>query len=130
MELDKQLISSPLTKPGVGLSATGLNAVEASDDSRVAKTDTSLSFNLGSQGNPSEAEMARRIEIIEAARSEIAAQSRSRLQIEREEGAGRYIYRLQDMQTGEVVRQWPPDSYIDLIAFLEEKRGGLVDQSA
>jgi uncharacterized FlaG/YvyC family protein len=130
MEVEKSLVNSQLAKPSVEISATGSQRVEARDDNRVAKTNTAMDYNLGSQNRDKDEEIARRIEIIESTRNEIAAQSNSRLQIDRQEEAGRFIYRLQDMQTGEVMRQWPSESYLELIAFLEEKRGGLVNQQA
>ena len=68
------------------------------------------------------------VERIEAMREKINANSRTRLQIDREEESGQFIYRLFDPETGEVMRQWPPEKYVDLIAFLKDQQGGVVDQ--
>ncbi len=70
-----------------------------------------------------------RVEQIEAMRAEINANSRSRLQIERAEDAGRFIYRLFDPETGEVMRQWPPEKYVELVAYLRGREGGLIDRT-
>ncbi len=70
------------------------------------------------------------IEMIEAMRAEINANSRSRLQIERAENAGRFIYRILDPATGETVRQWPPEKYVELVAYLRGREGGILDKRA
>jgi flagellar protein FlaG len=70
-----------------------------------------------------------RVEQIEEMRAAINASSRSRLQIERAEEAGRFIYRIFDPATGQVMRQWPPENYVELVAYLRGREGGLVDQN-
>ena len=70
-----------------------------------------------------------RVEQIEAMRAEINANSRSRLQIERAEDAGRFIYRVFDPATGELMRQWPPERYVELVAYLRGREGGLIDRT-
>ncbi|XBQ16435.1 MAG: flagellar protein FlaG [Oceanicaulis sp.] len=67
---------------------------------------------------------------IESMREEINATSRSRLRIDREGEAGRFIYKIVDSETGETMRQWPPEKYLDLVQFLRDQRGGLVDERA
>ena len=93
----------------------------------------------GSQGDEMESQTRQKtrdfpterpkIEQIEAMRAQINASSRSRLQIERAEDAGRFIYRLFDPETGETMRQWPPEKYVELVAYLRGREGGLVDES-
>ena len=68
------------------------------------------------------------VERIESMRSEINASARTRLTIEREGDKGRFIYKILDPDTGEMVRQWPPEKYLDLVAYLREQQGGLVDE--
>jgi len=68
------------------------------------------------------------VEYIESLREKIAANSREQLKIDREEESGKFIYRLLDPETGEVTRQWPPEEYLDLVAFLKDQQGGRVDQ--
>lgn len=70
------------------------------------------------------------IDMIEALRAEINANSRSRLQIDRETVEGRFIYRILDPDTGETMRQWPPENYLDLMEFLRDQRGGVIDETA
>ena len=93
----------------------------------------------GSQGEAAESQARQKtreltverpkVEQIEAMRAEINANSRSRLQIEREEDAGRFIYRIFDPATGELMRQWPPERYVELVAYLRGREGGLVDRT-
>ncbi|MEO1039635.1 MAG: flagellar protein FlaG [Pseudomonadota bacterium] len=71
-----------------------------------------------------------KVEAIERMRAEINASGRARLQIDRDEEAGQFIYRIKNPDTGETVRQWPPETYVDLIVFLRSKQGGVIDQSA
>lgn len=92
----------------------------------------------GSQGDAMESEARKKtrlvpqeqpkIDQIEAMRAQINANSRTRLQIERAEEAGRYIYRLFDPATGETMRQWPPEKYVELVAYLRGREGGLLDR--
>jgi uncharacterized FlaG/YvyC family protein len=70
------------------------------------------------------------VERIEAMRADINANSRSRLQIDREGDAGRFVYRILDPDTGETMRQWPPKKYLELVAYLRDQQGGLVNERA
>ncbi|MFP4519888.1 MAG: flagellar protein FlaG [Oceanicaulis sp.] len=70
------------------------------------------------------------VERIEAMRARINASSRSRLMIEREGEAGRFVYKILDPETGETMRQWPPEKYLDLVAYLRDQQGGLVNRTA
>lgn len=72
----------------------------------------------------------REIEMIERLRRTLDAASRSKLLIDREEDGGRFVYKFMNPETGETVRQWPPERYLDLVAFLQDQRGGLVDRKA
>lgn len=63
-------------------------------------------------------------------RDEINRNARNKLQIDRAEDNGRFIYRILDPDTGETMRQWPPEKYLELVEYLSDKRGGLVDESA
>ena len=72
----------------------------------------------------------REVEIIERLRRTAAATSQSRLEIVRDEEAGQFIYKFTNPETGETMRQWPPEDYLDLITYLREKQGGLVDRQA
>jgi uncharacterized FlaG/YvyC family protein len=74
--------------------------------------------------------LAKTVDKIEAMRAELDVSGRSRLLIDREESAGRFIYRILNPDTGETMRQWPPEGYLDLIAYLRDGQGGLLDQRA
>ena len=70
------------------------------------------------------------VDQIEAMRDQINKNARNRLQIDRAEDNGRFIYRILDPDTGETMRQWPPERYLELVEYLNDKRGGLVDENA
>lgn len=70
------------------------------------------------------------VEEIERLRAEVSTNLPNRLQIERDQEGGRFIYRFMDQDTGEQVKQWPPESYLELIAYLRESQAGLVDERA
>lgn len=73
----------------------------------------------------------RQSEAIERMRAELSANGRTRLQIERDEDkAGRFIYKLMDPDTGETLRRWPPESFGDLVSFLQNETGGLINETA
>lgn len=77
-----------------------------------------------------EAKPSASAEQIELMRDEINRNARNRLQIDRAEDNGRFIYRILDPDTGETMRQWPPEKYLELVEYLNDKRGGLIDESA
>ncbi|PWE17574.1 hypothetical protein DDZ18_07845 [Marinicauda salina] len=68
------------------------------------------------------------IEAIEELRMEFEALPQSRLQIEREDESGRFVYRFLDQETGEIVRQWPPEDYLELMNYLRSLQGGLLNE--
>lgn len=51
-----------------------------------------------------------------------------RLSISFDKEAGRFVYRGVDRETGEVVRQYPPEEIIDQIAAIREFAGVIVDR--
>jgi len=82
------------------------------------------------QSNSDSRDTLRQSEAIERMRAELSANSRTRLQIEREENGSHFIYKLMDPDTGETLRRWPPESFGDLIAILNAEGGGLVNEQA
>lgn len=72
----------------------------------------------------------RHVDHIEAMRDAINKSGRNRLQIDRADNNGRFIYRILNPDTGETMRQWPPERYLELVAYLDDKRGGLMDKTA
>jgi uncharacterized FlaG/YvyC family protein len=82
------------------------------------------------QPNSDTRDTLRQSEAIEAMRAQLSANGRTRLQIEREEDGGRFIYKLMDPETGETLRRWPPESFGDLVSFLASESGGLVNEKA
>ncbi len=56
--------------------------------------------------------------------------SNSHLQIIRDDEAGRFVYRVLDAETGEIVSQYPADEALRELAFWRELKGLSVDTSA
>lgn len=57
-------------------------------------------------------------------------QSNLRLRIDTDQGTGAFVYQSIDRRTGEVQKQWPPETILQLMAFLRELDGLLVDAKA
>ena len=72
-----------------------------------------------------------RIEELQAALAKLIKKgmpSNSKLQIERDKETGTFIYRSVDPDTGEVLKQWPPEQLLKLRESLREMEGMLVDK--
>jgi uncharacterized FlaG/YvyC family protein len=54
--------------------------------------------------------------------------SNSKLQIEQDKDTGAFIYRSVDPDTGEVIKQWPPEQLLQLRETLREMEGMLIDK--
>ncbi|WP_019959655.1 flagellar protein FlaG [Woodsholea maritima] len=82
------------------------------------------------QAKPEEKEdvISRQVELIEELRDTIQTNSRSVLKIDRTEESGQFVYRILNPNTGDLVRQWPAEDYVNLIEYLQSKQGGLVDE--
>lgn len=65
-----------------------------------------------------EAAEARRADSLENARAilERALGANTRLSISRDDGSPTYVYRAIDIDTGEVIREWPPAQFAEFIA--------------
>jgi uncharacterized FlaG/YvyC family protein len=55
--------------------------------------------------------------------------SNSKLQISQDKESGAFVYRSIDPDTGEVIRQWPPEQLLKLRESLHEMEGLLVDKT-
>ena len=72
-----------------------------------------------------------RVEILEQAVEKLIRRSlpsNSKLQIEQDAETGTFIYRSVDPETGEVLKQWPPEQLLKLRDSLVEIEGLLVDK--
>jgi len=78
---------------------------------------------------PLETDPSALVDAIESLRDDLNAKFRSVLRIDRNEEAGRFTYSLVDPQTDETRYRWPPQNYVELIAFLRNPEGGFVDRS-
>ena len=74
---------------------------------------------------------AQRVEVLEAAVEKLIRRSlpsNSKLQIEKDEETGTFIYRSVDPETGEILRQWPSEQLLKLREHLSEMEGMLFDK--
>ncbi len=72
-----------------------------------------------------------RVEVLQAAIEKLIRKSlpaNSKLQIEQDKITGTFIYRTIDAETGELIRQWPPEQLLKLRESLAEMEGMLVDK--
>ena len=72
-----------------------------------------------------------RIEVLHAAVEKLIKKSmpsNSKLQIEKDKETGTFIYRSINPDTGEIIRQWPPEQLLKLREHLRELEGMLVDK--
>lgn len=53
-----------------------------------------------------------------------------RLSIAQDEATGRFVYRVIDINTGEVLRQYPPDEILRIVARIREAEGLVLDSEA
>jgi len=73
-----------------------------------------------------------RVEVLHAAVEKLIKKSlpgNSKLQIERDKSTGTFIYRTVDADTGQVIRQWPPEQLLELRQHLKELEGMLLDKT-
>jgi flagellar protein FlaG len=110
--------------PAEGVSAPRAREPQAAEADRGAAPDGAAAPAGGRR------DLVREIEMIERMRRSLDAASKSRLLIDRDERGGQFIYKFMNPETGETVRQWPPERYLDLVAFLQDQRGGLIDKKA
>lgn len=64
---------------------------------------------------------------IDRLREELMADQRTRLKIEKHEDTGRFIYKMFNPDTGELITRWPPERYFELRDFLTARVGAVVD---
>lgn len=58
---------------------------------------------------------------------DFGSQAETSLQISQDEETGRFVYRSVDVETGEVVRQFPPEEVLNFITRFREAAGLLID---
>lgn len=56
--------------------------------------------------------------------------SSRRLSIAQDEATGRFVYRVIDINTGEVIRQYPPDEILKIVAQIRQASGLVLDANA
>ena len=68
-----------------------------------------------------------RIERLELAAGEAFADARGKLSIRYDEPTGRFVYRELDPETGEVLREFPPEEVLERLARLKSLAGAHLD---
>ncbi|WP_262696419.1 flagellar protein FlaG [Kordiimonas aquimaris] len=85
--------------------------------------ETNGTFLRLTEGDP----LVRAAEALEELIPEIEQTPNTRLRIEKDEETGRFIYSNVDNESGEVVRQFPPESIFEFLASFRNVEGLLVD---
>jgi uncharacterized FlaG/YvyC family protein len=74
-----------------------------------------------------------RVEVLHAAVEKLIRKSlppNSKLQIEQDKDTGTFIYRSINPDTGEIIKQWPPEQLLKMKEHLREMEGLFVDKHA
>ena len=71
-----------------------------------------------------------RIERLERSAREAFPDAKGKLSIRYDEPTGRFIYRELDPQTGEVLKEFPPQEVLDRLARMKALAGATVDRRA
>jgi flagellar protein FlaG len=72
-----------------------------------------------------------RVEVLQATVEKLIKKSlpgNSKLQIERDQTTGTFIYRSVDADTGQLIKQWPSEQLLALREYLTQMEGMLVDK--
>ena len=107
------------------------NAINARDAANQARQQV-----VPSPGAPTpETNLApdQRVEVVQAAVEKLIKKtlpSNSKLEVEKDKELGTFIYRSVNPDTGEIIKQWPPEKLLELRGFLKEMEGLLVDTTA
>ncbi|MAP95423.1 MAG: hypothetical protein CMK07_10770 [Ponticaulis sp.] len=64
---------------------------------------------------------------LETAISERSNEPKGRLVIERDQDTGKFIQKMVDPETGDVIRQWPEEQFIELAKQMGEAYGLMID---
>jgi uncharacterized FlaG/YvyC family protein len=100
-----------------GIRAITAEAVRAPDEKQPADA----------RAREDQTEAARQLlERLDAAR----AAAQSKLRIERNDETGEFIYKTIDRETGEVIEQWPEEKVLNMLSFLGEMKGLVVDEES
>lgn len=73
-----------------------------------------------------------RVEVLQAAVQKLIKKTlpgNSKLQVEQDKNTGTFIYRTIDPDTGQVIRQWPPEQLLELRQHLKDMEGMLLDKT-
>src|SRR5689334_19447442 len=74
-----------------------------------------------------------RVEVVQAAVEKLIKKtlpSNSKLEVEKDKELGTFIYRSVNPDTGEIIRQWPPESLLEMREYLKQMEGVLLDTQA
>lgn len=102
----------------------------ARKDPRGDRQADAASKEKGDTRRPDMRDLAEQVAAIEKMRQNVSALESNRLKIDRHEESGQFVYRIFNEDTGETIRRWPPENYLDLVAFLKDEQGRLIDERA
>jgi hypothetical protein len=107
----------------------GARALPAPPASREERPLSAAAAAAPAAQPPADGRIAR-IERLELAAGEAFADARGKLSIRYDEPTGRFVYRELDPQTGEVLREFPPEEVLERLARLKSFAGANLDRKA
>lgn len=102
---------------------TAVTSSQTRATSSEPASETNDTFLRLTEGDP----LVRAAEALEELIPEIEQTPNTRLRIEQDEETGRFIYSNVDNESGEVIRQFPPESIFEFLASFRNVEGILVD---
>lgn len=113
----------------IGVAHGATAPVSPGEVRKVESTSSAQSRDQSPRGDGAARRQSDR-ELIEAIDRLAGQFSDSRLTIVKHEGADAFVYRMIDQESGEVIRQWPSENFLELRTYLRTHQAGLVDERA
>lgn len=122
------LRSASVSRPESGTveSSTSRTVIQNAEASNPSVTETNGNFLTLTEGDP----LVKAAEVLEDLIPEIEQTPNTRLRIDRDEETGRFIYYNVDNDSGEVVRQFPPENILEFLSSFRDVEGLVLDDEA
>ncbi len=119
---------APISKPGVSsIDLKNTGGKSSAFEERGVSEAGGLQANERQASETQIEDPVRRAEQAIGAFFEEEGEPNSRFSIDRDRDSGRFVYRLVDSETGEVVKQFPGDYVLRRVAYYRELEGIAVD---
>ncbi len=106
----------------------GGGALSSGEDARITAVDPVAFDRLAPSGDPRQDVAQRLGEVLKEVLGDDF--NSRRLSIDQDEATGRFVYKVIDIDTGEVVRQFPPEEILRIVASIRDAEGLVIDSKA